>query len=151
LSIAGCLFYRWWKRRKKGEPVIIPVGTTPEEAARKAIAELEAKNLIQRGFFKEYYFELSEIVKRYLGRRLKIPSLERTTGEFAFDLERSQLLWDQRQIVRRFLEECDLVKFARYSPSSGEIETIRQGAVGIVDRTEQLFVSGPASLVGEQK
>lgn len=151
LSLAAYLLYRRLKRRKRGGTEIIPVELSPEKAARKAIEELEARNLIRRGFVKEHYFELSEISKRYLGRRLKIPSLERTTEEFTFDLERSQLLWDQRQIVRRFLEDCDLVKFARYAPSDGEIENVRQGALGIIERTEQLFVSRPASLVGELK
>ncbi len=151
LSLAGYWLYRRLKRRRGGELTLVPLELPPDEEARKAIMELEARNLIRRGLVKEHYFELSEIIKRYLGRRLKIPSLERTTEEFAFDLERSQLLWDQRQIVRRFLEDCDLVKFARYAPSDGEIENIRQGALGIVERTEHLFVSGPASLVGELK
>jgi hypothetical protein len=151
LSLAGYWLYRRLKRKSGGELTPVPMEQSPDEEARKAIEKLEARNLIRRGLIKEYYFELSEIVKRYLGRRLKIPSLERTTEEFAFDLEHSQLLWDQRQIVRRFLEDCDLVKFARYAPSDGEIANIRQGALGIIERTEHLFVSGSASLVGELK
>jgi hypothetical protein len=151
LGTAGFFVHRYFKRKKKKTMISPEMLISPEEAARLAIRELEARDLIGKGCFKEYYFELSEIIKRYLGRRLKIPSLERTTREFSLDLERSQLLWDQRQIVRKFLEECDLVKFARYVPSPAEIDAIRQGAAGIIATTEKLFTEGSASLVEAKK
>jgi hypothetical protein len=151
LGVAGFFAHRYFKTKKKKNIINPEMLLSPEEAARLAIRELEARDLIGKGRFKEYYFELSEIIKRYLGRRLKIPSLERTTREFALDMERSQLLWDQRQVVRKFLEECDLVKFARYVPSLAEIDAIRQGATGIIATTEKLFTEGSASLVEAKK
>jgi hypothetical protein len=151
LGAAGFFVHRYFKRRKEKNTISPEMLLSPEGAARLAILELEARDLIGKGRFKEYYLELSEIIKRYLGRRLKIPSLERTTREFTLDLERSQLLWDQRQVVRKFLEECDLVKFARYVPSLTEIDAIRQGATGIIATTEKLFTEGSASLVEAKK
>ena len=48
------------------------------------LAELErllARKLIENGQFREHYFELSEIFRRYLGSLLSIPALDWTTEE----------------------------------------------------------------------
>ena len=78
---------------------------TPEQIARDAIQDLLSRKLIEQGLLKQFYLELSEIVKRFLGQKLNILSLERTTEEFTRDLRKTSLpatgFWDDSRILSR--------------------------------------------------
>ena len=127
---------RFFKNRKRIETSIPEETRSPEEMAREAIRNLLARKLIQQGYLKEFYVELSEIVKRYLGLKLGVPSLERTTEEFSRDLRKTTVPWEEFQLIKGFLVDCDLVKFAKYRPSHEEINQIVQRSFDIIDATE---------------
>ena len=65
------LVYRliqYFKRRKKA-PVLTPERVRPaEEVAREAIERLLARKLVEQGHFKQFYLELSEIIKTIPGQ-----------------------------------------------------------------------------------
>lgn len=123
------LLVKWLKRRHKPGTALIQDTRTPEEIAREAIRQLLARKLIEDGKFKAFYLELSEIIKRFLGTRLNVPSLERTTREFTRDLRSTDIVEDQYRLIQDFLENCDLVKFAKYRPTAEEV----QEAIGQAD------------------
>jgi len=127
LASAGYLVYRliqYLKGRNKG-PIPKPERVrSPEEIANEAIERLLARRLVEQGQFKQFYLELSEIVKRFLGSKLGVHSLERTTEEFTRDLRAVSVPSAQYRLIREFLEDCDLVKFAKYRPAADEVEQI---------------------------
>jgi hypothetical protein len=124
-------------RKRQRITVSLPVDTrTPEEIAREALKRLLARQLIEQGLFKVFYLGISEIIKRYLGVRLGIISLERTTEEILDDLRSIGLSENHYRVTRTFLEDCDLVKFAKYHPSPHEVEGVVKTAFGILDATE---------------
>jgi hypothetical protein len=126
----------YFRKRQRISPSL-PVDTrTPEEVAREALHRLMARQLIEQGLFKNFYLEISEIIKRYLGVRLRIISLERTTEEILDDLKFIGLSEIYYRTTRAFLEDCDLVKFAKYHPSQTEVEEVVQNAFGILNTTE---------------
>jgi hypothetical protein len=126
----------YFRKRQRISPSL-PVDTrTPEEVAREALHRLMARQLIEQGLFKDFYLEISEIIKRYLGMRLRIISLERTTKEILDDLKSIGLSEIHYRTTRAFLEDCDLVKFAKYHPSHNEVEEVVQTAFGIVNTTK---------------
>jgi hypothetical protein len=139
LAALGSLAYliyrliRHLKNRQRALPRIPRDMRTPEEVAHDAIRQLLARKLIDQGLFKEFYLELSEIMKRFLGVKLVIPSLERTTEEFTRDLRATALPPEQYRMVRHFLEDCDLVKFAKYRPGAEEVERIVVRSQEIID------------------
>ncbi len=127
LGSAAYLLYRlvqYLKRRKETQPPLPQDLRSPEEIARQAIEQLIAKKLVERGLLKQFYLELSEIMKRFLGAKLGILSLERTTEEFTRDLRSTSVPAVQYRMIREFLEECDLVKFAKYRPANEEVQQI---------------------------
>jgi hypothetical protein len=131
------------RNRKRG-PSPIPLDTrTPEEIAREAIRQLLARKLVEQGYFKQFYLELSEILKRFLGSKLRVPSLERTTGEFLGDLRAVAVPTDQYRLIREFLEDCDLVKFAKYRPASDEVQQIVTRSREIIDNVSTPAVPEP--------
>ena len=136
LVFALFLLYRligYLRKRRKPGLMEARDTRTHEQIARDAIQALLSRKLVEQGFFKQFYLELSEISKRYLGRKLNILSLERTSEEFTRDLRKTSLASADFQRVREFLMDCDLVKFAKYHPSQEETQEILAHAFLIID------------------
>jgi hypothetical protein len=66
-----------------------------------------------------FYVQLSLIVRRYLENRFALRSPELTTEEFLNEMGRSpDLARSHQQLLRDFLVQADLVKFAGYRPEA---------------------------------
>jgi hypothetical protein len=118
LSIA--LFaYRRWRLAPHAE--VVDAGPPPRpahEIALEALDRLESSPLLSRGEVKGYHIEVSEILRRYVEGRFTVPALEMTTWEIAEGLERAGVGQEFREGLRRFLDQCDLVKFAKVRPDA---------------------------------
>lgn len=137
-ALASAVFLIYWlittlKKRRKAAVAEVRDNRSPEQIARDAIQTLLSRRLVEQGLLKQFYLELSEIVKRYLGQKLNILSLERTTEEFTHDLRNASLPASDFGRIREFLVECDLVKFAKYHPSPEEIQNILAQAIQLID------------------
>ncbi|MBN1871679.1 MAG: hypothetical protein JW800_03805 [Candidatus Omnitrophica bacterium] len=110
----------------------------PHEIAYEALEKLRSENLQSRGLSKEYYIRLSDIVRRYIESRFDIKAPEMTTEEFLFTLKQSEILTGaHKNILKDFLTFCDIVKFARYGPTKGEVDSSYDIAKKFVDETRQ--------------
>lgn len=122
-ALAGLSYaaYQLWKRRRSR--LRTARGTAPHERALGELASLMAEDLIGQGEPKLFYLRVSSILRRYVEQRFGLRAPERTTEEFLADLETSQeLVPRQKELLKRFLEHCDMVKFAAHQPSRDEIE-----------------------------
>ena len=138
LALAGLMYLgHWlWKRRKR----------TPEERAAatplrpahvlalEELAEVKEKKLWQSGHVKEYYSEITEVVRRYFERRYQIPALEETTDEI-LEAVRPHIPADLIATVDSMLRSADLVKFAKQQPGVSEHEAAMTTAYDIVNKT----------------
>jgi len=114
----------------------------PWEIALDEINELKRANLIEEGLFKEYYSKLSDIVRRYFERRFQIKAPEMTTEEFLRSLEGSQdLTIDQNDVLKNFLNSCDIVKFAKYVPPVEEAKESITLAQQLIEQTKPVISS----------
>jgi len=103
---------RLLRRRPAGAPPPIPELPADEEALA-ALDLLQARALITSEEMRAFHVQLAEIVKRYLSRRLGIPTLERTSLEVVEGARaRRQEAWLVERI-EGLLRDCDAVKFAR--------------------------------------
>jgi hypothetical protein len=96
-----------------------------------ALEKLErARKLIREDAPMPYAVTVSETIRTYLGQRFQSPSSRRTTQEFLRQMEddRATPLAEHRELLREFLQSCDLVKFARYQPHLAELEQVQQRA-----------------------
>ena len=100
------------------KPFQAPPPKPPFEEALDALRELDNKQLLQKGLIREYVFELSEIFKRYIGRRYQINASDFTTEEMNAWIKISGMESKLRRIVEWFFNATDPVKFARYIPDS---------------------------------
>ncbi|MCS7469735.1 DUF4381 family protein [Stieleria sp. ICT_E10.1] len=79
----------------------------------------------------EFYVGLSYIIRKYIEDRFEMRAPELTTEEFLASIGQSpDFSADHQSLLREFLRQADLVKFARAQPSGDEIER----AIGNVQR-----------------
>jgi hypothetical protein len=135
--LAAYFLYRYWKKRqqrKTGE-VYVPPSRPAHILALEQLALLREKKLWQQGLIKQYYSEVTEIVRRYFENRYGFMALEQTTEEIMHALRKHQhaeAVWDETE---RLLRRADLVKFAKYQPGIVEHEEMFTVAMDIVDKT----------------
>lgn len=113
-----------------------PPAPPPHEVALQALRDLLAKGWIESGQLEPFYVELSGIVRTYLENRFGLRAPERTTEEFIREAVESRLLRPEHQLLTRdFLEQCDLVKFARHRPAQAEMRAAYAAAERLVTET----------------
>jgi hypothetical protein len=118
---------------------------SPKSAYELALEKLEkALALLREDNPMPYAIFVSETIRSYLGQRFQAPSTLRTTEEFLRQMEadRATPLAEHRDLLRDFLQSCDLVKFARYQPTLTELELVQQRATTFVTATKPLPPSG---------
>ena len=96
------------------------------------------RRLWQNGYLKEYYSELTEIVKEYLGGRYEFGALEMTSEELLDCRARWNVDDESYRTVRRMLTGGDLVKFAKFKPDSHENDRHLEAAFALVAATKPM-------------
>ena len=100
------------------------------------LKELEAKKLWQKDDLKEYYSELTEIIRAYMEKRFGINALESTSDEILTQLNNVDTSAEQIEHIRFILELADLAKFAKSRPLQNENMLAMQNAFVFVETTK---------------
>lgn len=85
----------------------------PHTEAIKELDKLKKKRLFEKGKYKEHYFGISEIVRKYMEAIRDIPARELTTEE----IKRRAVLEEDMKLLS-LLKTADLVKFASFVPTA---------------------------------
>ena len=136
--IVGPVVFICLKRKREDTVEELPVDTrSPWENAYEQLAQLAKSSYIDEGRFKEYYSELSGIIRYYFENRFKIRAPEMTTEEFLWSLERSRdLKTDHKETLKKFMASCDIIKFAKHIPRVEEAEESFQFARQLIEETK---------------
>jgi hypothetical protein len=105
--------WRWWQQRARVPvaPVLPP--RPPNERTLAALEALRREGLAEAGRSREFYFQLSAIVRGYLGERYGFEALECTSHELlarARGLNAPGLAYEA---LARFVEDSDQARYAR--------------------------------------
>jgi hypothetical protein len=119
LTVLGIAFYFFGRRkkRKEAEPEL-----PPYEQAMFELKQLDNSSLLQDREIKEYYSQLTFIVRKYLDRKIYDRALESTTSELIAYLElrkqAGELSLKDKSIdnLQQLLKRADLAKFANSRP-----------------------------------
>lgn len=133
LLAAGLLFLAWryWQKQRAEAAAVPPV---PAHVRAKQKLQ-EALALI--GSPREFCILVSDTIRWYLEERFDFHAPERTTEEFLYELQGTDLLTrDQKESLGEFLKRCDLVKFAKYEPGPPELRDLHASAVRLVEETQ---------------
>ncbi len=108
------------------------------EIAYEQLEALRVKNYVSQAKIKEYYTEISDIIRHYLENRFRLRAPEMTTEEFLVSArDAAELISEHKNLLKEFLLCCDLVKFAKYAPSTEEINSIFDSAKNFIDQTKE--------------
>lgn len=111
---------------------------TPHEVAYELLERLLKENLVSKGLVKEYYYRITNVLRHYIEDRFGLLAPERTTDEFLIEMAHTNKLDDtHKELVREFLERCDMVKYAKYGPSVLEIKETYEAARRFIDETKE--------------
>ena len=127
----GALAY-WYVKKHKEKKEEGEIYKTPIEKATNLLNTLEKKELWQRGEIKEYYSELTDIVRIYIEEAIEVPAMESTTSELIQALKiaslKKKMELSKETIDNLFtvLKQADLVKFAKSKPLDFEITEDRK-------------------------
>ncbi|PCJ52130.1 MAG: hypothetical protein COA79_24655 [Planctomycetota bacterium] len=99
--------------KKKGVSLFTTKKIPAHILAFKELKELLAKNLLLNGFIKEYYYELSYILRRYIERRYSVYALHQSSEEFLQSLmSNNPFDSSSEEILNEFNDLADTVKFS---------------------------------------
>lgn len=138
-AIISIVFYYWRKRelKTKNNSLSLP----PYELAKLALSKLNEEKAFENDEVKEFYSDLTLILRKYLNDKVYNHSLESTTDELLLklnDLNKSnKISLDEESIknIEATLKRADLVKFAKSKPS---IEMVRMDKKAILNEIESV-------------
>ncbi len=117
LFLALLLFFlirRWWKKRKgikEIEALALPL--SPFEEAAKELESLSQRPMDDPRLF---YFDLTLVLRRYMGRSFNINAVEMTSEELIREMGRRDLEKEVKKEISHFQALSDPFKYAGVSP-----------------------------------
>ncbi|MFA8449978.1 MAG: hypothetical protein ACEPOW_04725 [Bacteroidales bacterium] len=135
IIIATIIYIR---RRKNQKPIFTPKPKEiipADKLAIKLLEELRLKKLWQQEMFKEYYSELTEIIRDYIENRFEVQALEQTTEEIIGNLQGHKINDQAMEKLSFTLKKADLVKFAKLKPTALENDRCLEDLLDFVRET----------------
>ncbi len=119
------------KPEKVVEKEIIPLNIRVLEK----LEAIEKEKLWQNDKVKEYYSEVTDVVRQYLTERYNIATFEKTSSEILNQLKLKPISRDQFVQLEKLMRLADLVKFAKTSPTPFENESTINIAKEFINET----------------
>lgn len=135
LAVAAFL---WAMRRYKKEGTILPPKPLPSPytQAISRLRSLHDRKLWENGMEKEYFTDLTDILRVYLFRRFGINAMEMTSRQIMETLSANPNIKDKRAYMRNILNMADFVKFAKVRPLPADNVAAYDDAVMFVEETK---------------
>ena len=133
-----------WKRRRSTGPK--DPEFTPQQLAWRELNDLLGSKLSETDV-KEFFVQLTHVVRRYIERSTGVNAPDQTTEEFLREVNDQKLFSDEENSkLGAFLESADLVKFAGYQPDPENIKQSTHKARAFIELQAATTVSQPAEL-----
>lgn len=111
--------------------VIIPAHVV----ALEKLEQIKTEKIWQQGQIKQFYTQITDVIREYLEGAYSINAMELTTDEIVALVKKNKELDEIRLVLKEMLELSDLVKFAKFVPLENENERVVLNAFMIVEKT----------------
>lgn len=151
LAVMGALLAWWWWRRRRDRTAAAQPALLPHEIALRDLDRLRRTDFTSLAELRRYYFEISEVLRRYVEARFGLNATDLTTEEILAKLSELRGLAGAESVsLREFLLATDRVKYAAAVPTGGEIEQTYELALSFVESTRprEDDVATPSSAAG---
>jgi flagellar basal body-associated protein FliL len=142
--LAFLLYWFIWRKKPLTEAEQIAL-LPPYDRAKLALKKLDESHYLEHSEIKEYYSELTLIIRKYLDEKVYDHALESTTDEL---IGRLNLLKAGNQIdlspgtiknIESILKRADLVKFAKSAPDVALAELDRSTVDAEIDHVKEVL------------
>lgn len=142
--IAAALWWFIWRQKPLSEEEKIAL-LPPYDRAKLALQKLDESHYLEHEQLKDYYSELTLIIRKYLDEKVYDHALESTTDEL---ISKLRLLKDGNQIdlstetiknLESILRRADLVKFAKSAPDVALAELDRNTIDAEIDHVKEVL------------
>lgn len=103
--------------------------------ALQKLEQIKTEKIWQQGQIKQFYTDITDVIREYLENGYEINAMEMTTDEIVALVKKNKDLDEIRVVLKEMLELSDLVKFAKFVPLENENETVVLNAFMIVEKT----------------
>jgi hypothetical protein len=106
--------------------------------ALRELDRIKDEKIWQKDKIKEYYSQVTEVLRVYIEDRFGIPAMEQTSGEIFTSFEINKNLISDKTLLYlgRILPLADLVKFAKYFPFPDDHNIVLANAYLFVNDTK---------------
>jgi len=127
----------WLYLRRKGAIELVRIFKPAHEIAYDRLRALVEEDLVKKGKIKEFYEQVSDILRHYIEHRFNLRAPERTTEEFLIELATAKILGaTDRADLGEFLRLSDLVKFAKHNPTTEQIQETFDLVKNFIEKTK---------------
>ena len=137
LAIVGAIIYLIIRKNKKGYFFTPPPLLPAHVRAMRSLDKIKEEKIWQQERYKEFYTQLTDVLRRYINERYGVNSLEMTSGEILsiirMKAEEDSVYYNLKQV----LSVADLVKFAKYKPFIDENDLSMMNAYFFVNQTKE--------------
>lgn len=116
IALAAIVLWLLKRYRKQGSIIPPKPQPSPYEVAKRRLSNLRARKLWEKGMEKEYFTDLTDILRVYLQDRFGINAMEMTSRQIMDSLVANPEIKDKREYMRQILNMADFVKFAKVRP-----------------------------------
>jgi len=119
-----------------------PVESLTDKTLR-LLSELDTRQLWQKNQVKEYYVELTDIIRNYIEERFHTPAMELTTDELLYKVQLHRELQPYQTVLSVILHTADLAKFAKAQPLPQEHTDAMDKAREFVQTSRPVIIETP--------
>ncbi len=143
---AFILIRKYLKNKNVSDEEEVVVIVNPFEHAMTELERIRNEKIWQQGKVKDFYTDLTDVLREYIEHRFHISALEMTSDEVLSIVKSGRVLdVEQEQILSNILKLADLVKFAKWTPELKENDSSLESAFLFVEKTK------PVEKVVEEK
>lgn len=138
------LVMRFLKYRKHRVSAKAAPSKAAWEIALEKLEALRREDLVSRKELKKYYTVLGDIIRRYFEQKFNVRAPEMTTQEFLEHLAGlpgrqaglPHLNASQKETLKDFMNSCDMVKFAKFTPEASFAQESFRIAQKLIEETK---------------
>jgi hypothetical protein len=123
MILAVVIFAVFFRKKKTKSMNREEVRLSAHEIAFRELDDLARPVETDRAEIKLFYQRISDILRRYIENRFGVNAPEQTTEEFLAGVDSGNVIATvHKPLLRNFLAQCDLVKFAEHNPGKEDID-----------------------------
>lgn len=140
LIILAYYFYHRYKKQKPLFKIIHKEVLKPHDWALTELMKIKNKKIWQNGFVKEYYVDITDVIRRYFEEEFSFGAMEMTSSEIISKLKEDGFEKNLVEKVDFILTNADLAKFAKSQPLDVDNEKCIEFAIEVIRQSHEIYL-----------